>query len=167
MAFPNGIADFRSDTVTRPTDEMRRAMASADVGDDVYGEDPTVKALEEAAAALVGTEAALFVPSGTMGNQIAISVHTRPGDGLLCAKTAHVARYEGGGPAAQSGVQLMYVETPNGEITSSQVAELTASARSSPSPPLPIDLGEHTQRIWWDSRVVRHDAKHGGAGSDR
>lgn len=127
MAFPNGIADFRSDTVTRPTDEMRRAMASADVGDDVYGEDPTVKALEEAAAALVGTEAALFVPSGTMGNQIAISVHTRPGDGLLCAKTAHVARYEGGGPAAQSGVQLMYVETPNGEITSSQVAELTAS----------------------------------------
>ena len=127
MAFPDGIADFRSDTVTRPTAEMRKAMANADVGDDVYGEDPTVRLLQEACADLVGTEAALFVPSGTMGNQIAISVHTRPGDGLICARTAHVARYEGGGPAAQSGVQLMYVDTPNGEITADQVAALTAS----------------------------------------
>ena len=79
MAFPDGIADFRSDTVTRPTAEMRRAMAEAEVGDDSYGEDPTVNALQEEAAAAVGKEAALFVPSGTMGNQLAINLQTRPG----------------------------------------------------------------------------------------
>jgi len=127
MAFSNGIADFRSDTVTQPTDAMRSAMASAEVGDDVYGEDPTIRELEEASAELVGTEAALFVPSGTMGNQIAISVHTRPGDGLICAQTAHVGRYEGGGPAANSGVQLMYVNTPNGQISAEDVELLTSS----------------------------------------
>jgi len=106
---------------------MRKAMAAAEVGDDVYGEDPTVRRLEEASAELVGTEAALFVPSGTMGNQIAISVHTRPGDGLICARTAHVALYEGGGAAAQSGVQIMSVDTPNGEISAADVQSLTSS----------------------------------------
>lgn len=88
--------DLRSDTVTRPTDLMRRAMAEAEVGDDVYGEDPTVKALERRVAELLGMEAALFVPSGTMANQIAIGTHCAPGDELICGETAHVYVWEGG-----------------------------------------------------------------------
>ncbi len=95
--------DLRSDTVTRPTPAMRRAMAEAEVGDDVYGEDPTVRALEERTAALFGKEAALFVPSGTMANQIAIGVHCGPGDELLCGETAHIFVWEGGGIARLSG----------------------------------------------------------------
>lgn len=117
MAFPDGTADFRSDTVTRPTDEMRAAMASAPVGDDVYGEDPTVNALQEAAAGLLGKEAALFLPSGTMGNQIALNILTRPGEGLVCVENAHIRRYEAAGAAALSGLQILPVPTSNGEIT--------------------------------------------------
>lgn len=97
--------DLRSDTVTRPDAEMRRAMAEAEVGDDVYGEDPTVRRLEEEAAAAMGTEAALFVPSGTMGNQIAVHLHTRPGDEVLCEALGHILNYEMGALAALSGVQ--------------------------------------------------------------
>lgn len=96
--------DLRSDTVTRPTAGMRDAMASAEVGDDVFGEDPTVRRLEERTAALLGKEAALFVPSGTMSNQIAVRLHTRPGDELLCDLNCHIFQYEAGGPAALSGV---------------------------------------------------------------
>src|SRR3954471_15910423 len=91
--------DLRSDTVTRPTPAMRRAMAEADVGDDVYGEDPTVNALEARTAELLGKEAALFVPSGTMANQIAVGLHCQPGDELVCGETAHVYVWEGGGIA--------------------------------------------------------------------
>jgi threonine aldolase len=98
--------DLRSDTVTRPTAAMRDAMARAEVGDDVFGEDPTVKALEAAAAARVGKEAALFVPSGTMANQIAIGIHTRHGESVLASQGAHILRYEAGGAAALSGVQI-------------------------------------------------------------
>ena len=96
--------DLRSDTVTKPTPAMRRAMAEADVGDDVYGDDPTVKQLEAKTAELLGKEAALFVPSGTMANQIAIGVHTQPGDELLCATTSHVYVWEAGGIARLWGV---------------------------------------------------------------
>ncbi len=81
--------DLRSDTVTMPTDEMRRAMAEAELGDDVYGEDPTVRALEQECATLIGHEATLFVPTGTMGNQIAIHLHTRPGDEVLIEGSGH------------------------------------------------------------------------------
>lgn len=88
--------DLRSDTVTQPTAAMRKAMAEARVGDDVYGEDPTILALEARTAELLGKEAALFVPSGTMANQIAIGVHCRPGDEVLCGETAHVYVWEGG-----------------------------------------------------------------------
>jgi threonine aldolase len=88
--------DLRSDTLTKPTQAMRRAMAEAEVGDDVYGEDPTVKALERRVADLLGKEAALFVPSGTMANQIAIGTHCAPGDELICGETAHVYVWEGG-----------------------------------------------------------------------
>ena len=96
--------DLRSDTVTRPTPGMRRAMAEAEVGDDVFGDDPTVKRLEARTAELLGKEAALFVPSGTMANQIGIGVHTQPGDELLCAATSHVYVWEAGGIARLSGV---------------------------------------------------------------
>jgi threonine aldolase len=100
-----GIVDLRSDTVTRPTGAMRAAIAGAEVGDDVYGEDPTVKRLEERVAALIGTEAALFVPSGTMANQIALRAHTRPGDEIIISKDAHCWRHESGALAAIAGVQ--------------------------------------------------------------
>ncbi|MBX6316590.1 MAG: low-specificity L-threonine aldolase [Isosphaeraceae bacterium] len=106
--------DLRSDTVTRPTPPMRRAMAEAEVGDDVYGEDPTIKALERRTAELLGKEAALFVPSGTMANQIAVGVHAGPGDELLCDPTAHVYVWEGGGIARLSGVTTRTIEPVNG-----------------------------------------------------
>jgi threonine aldolase len=98
------MIDLRSDTVTRPTPAMRRAMAEAEVGDDVFGEDPTIRALEERFAGMLGKEAALFVPSGTMANQIAVGVHAGPGDELLCAATSHVYVWEGGGIARLWGV---------------------------------------------------------------
>src|SRR5229473_4616043 len=88
------MLDFRSDTVTKPTAEMRRAMAEAEVGDDVYGEDPTVNRLEERAAQIFRKEAALFVPTGTMGNQIAIKVHTRHGQEVICEERSHICNLE-------------------------------------------------------------------------
>lgn len=100
------MIDLRSDTVTRPTPEMREAMARAEVGDDVFGEDPTVNALQERVAALLGKEAALYVPSGSMANQIAIKVHTQPGDDVLVGEGAHSYLYESGAGAAISGVQF-------------------------------------------------------------
>jgi len=98
--------DLRSDTVTRPTLAMREAMASAELGDDVYGEDPEAIRLQERAAELLGKEAALFVPSGTMANQVAVSVWTRPGDVVLTGEAAHLLLYEGGAAAALSGCQI-------------------------------------------------------------
>nr|WP_156779702.1 low-specificity L-threonine aldolase [Desulforamulus reducens] len=100
------VVDLRSDTITLPTDEMRKAMATAVVGDDVYKEDPTVNQLEETAASLLGKEAALFVPSGTMGNQIAVLTHTARGEEVLLDSEAHIYYYEVGGPAMLAGVQL-------------------------------------------------------------
>ncbi len=117
MAYPDGTADFRSDTVTHPTDEMRAAMANAVVGDDVYSEDPTLNALEEEVAGLLGKEAALFTPSGTMANQLAIGTHTDPGDEVVCVETAHVRNYEHGGASANFGVSFRTVPSPNGEMT--------------------------------------------------
>jgi threonine aldolase len=99
--------DLRSDTVTRPTEGMRRAMASADVGDDVFGEDPTARALEERVASLLGKEAALFVPSGTMANQLALMLLTRRGDEVIVGEGNHCAFYESGAGAVLSGVQFV------------------------------------------------------------
>ena len=101
--------DLRSDTVTRPTPKMREAMATAAVGDDVFGEDPTVHALQSRAALLMGHEAGLFVPSGTMGNQIALLTHCRPGDDVLVGQHAHAFLYESGGGGAIAGVQFTSV----------------------------------------------------------
>lgn len=104
MAFDNGVIDLRSDTVTHPTEEMRQAMASAVVGDDVYEDDPTVKKLEELAAESTGKEAALFVASGTMGNLIAILVHCRRGDEAVMGHLGHTFLHEAGGMSALGGV---------------------------------------------------------------
>ncbi len=100
------MIDLRSDTVTKPSAEMRKVMAQAEVGDDIYKEDPTVNKLEEYAAELLGKEAALFVPSGTMGNQICLNVHTSPGDEVIIHKDAHIFHFESGSPAALSGLTL-------------------------------------------------------------
>lgn len=100
------MIDLRSDTVTTPTPEMLQAMAAAEVGDDVYGEDPSINRLEEEVAGLLGKEAAVFTPSGSMANQIAIRLHTRPGDSVLCEEGSHTFAYEAGAGAALSGVQF-------------------------------------------------------------
>ncbi len=117
------VIDLRSDTVTKPTPAMRRAMAEAEVGDDVFGDDPTVKALEERTARLLGKEAALFVPSGTMANQIAVGVNTRPGDELLCASTSHVYVWEAGGIARLSGVTARTFAGDNGILTLDEIRD--------------------------------------------
>jgi len=104
------MIDLRSDTITKPTQEMREAMAQAIVGDDVYGEDPTVNELEKTAAELVGKESALFVASGTMGNQVAVLSHTERGNEVIVDTAAHIARYEVGAPAMFAGVQLRLVD---------------------------------------------------------
>jgi threonine aldolase len=114
--------DLRSDTVTRPSPAMREAMARAEVGDDVYGEDPSVNLLQERVAALLGKEAALYVPSGTMANQIALSVHTRPGDDVLVSHGAHCMLYESGAGGGLSGVQFSVIGAPNGIFTADEVA---------------------------------------------
>ncbi len=108
------MIDLRSDTVTRPTPEMRQAMAEAEVGDDVYREDPTVNRLEERAADILGKEAALFVPSGTMGNQISVKLHTRPGQEVICEQRCHVYNFEMGAMAAISSCQANVIPTSDG-----------------------------------------------------
>ncbi|HEX5272957.1 MAG TPA: GntG family PLP-dependent aldolase, partial [Gemmataceae bacterium] len=117
------IIDLRSDTVTRPTAAMRAAIQAAEVGDDVFNEDPTVRRLEERVAAVLGKEAALFVPSGTMSNQVAIKAHTQPGDELLCDANCHVYNYEAGGPAVLSGVTCRTIEGDHGVIDLSQLED--------------------------------------------
>ena len=113
--------DLRSDTVTKPTPEMREAIANAEVGDDVFAEDPTMNELQNNTAELLGKEAALFVPSGTMSNQIAIKCNTQPGDEVICEINCHSFNYEGGGPALLSGVQIHPLLGVRGVITAEQV----------------------------------------------
>src|SRR5262249_26955111 len=117
------IIDLRSDTVTRPTAAMRRAMAEAEVGDDVFGDDLTTQALERRVSELAGKPAALFVPSGTMGNQLAVHGHTTPGDEVLLDAMSHIALYEQGGMAANSGAMPRMVRTERGVMPASAIAE--------------------------------------------
>src|SRR5690606_17480712 len=105
----NKVIDLRSDTVTKPTPEMREAMARAEVSDDVYGEDPTVNRLEALGAEMTGKEAAVFVPTGTMGNQVSIMAWTQRGDEIIVESNAHIFMFEAGGPAVLSGVQIRTV----------------------------------------------------------
>lgn len=114
--------DLRSDTVTRPTAAMRAAMAEAPVGDDVYGEDPTVNALEERVAAMLGMEAALFAPSGSMANQLGLRVLVGPGQELICDHYAHVVRAELGAAAVFSGITTRTFDSPHGRIDAAAVA---------------------------------------------
>lgn len=115
------MIDLRSDTVTKPTPAMREAMMAAEVGDDVFGEDPTVNALQEKAAQLLGKEAAVFVASGTMANQLSIKAHTQPGDEVIIEAGAHAMNFEGGAGAVLSGVQFFGIPGNKGIIDVSQV----------------------------------------------
>ena len=121
MSGPGGPIDLRSDTVTRPGPAMREAMARAAVGDDVYGEDPSVRRLEELGAELLGQEAALFVPTGTMGNQIAIHLLARPGSDVLVEDGSHVYRYELGAMAAWSGASPRVLHGEQGLLRPEQI----------------------------------------------
>ncbi len=120
------IVDLRSDTVTRPTPEMRAAMADAEVGDDVYGEDPTINALEAEVAELLGHEAGLYVPSGTLGNQLGMRLLVRPGEEIVCDPTAHVARAELGSAAVFSGITFRTWRPTGGRLAADAVRELIA-----------------------------------------
>src|SRR5947209_6618767 len=121
--MPDPIIDLRSDTVTRPTPAMRAAMHAAEVGDDVFGEDPTVNRLEATVAERLGKDAAMFVPSGTMSNQIAVKAHTRPGDELLCDANCHIYCYEAGGPAVLAGVTCRTIDGDFGILDLSQLED--------------------------------------------
>jgi threonine aldolase len=122
------LIDLRSDTVTRPTPGMREAMARAEVGDDCYGEDPTVNRLQERVAALLGKEAALFVPTGTMANQISLGVLTRPGDEIVCDAGAHCLSFESGALAALWGVQARTINAERGLLDAAQVEAMIRPA---------------------------------------
>lgn len=140
------MIDLRSDTVTLPTPEMHAAMANAPLGDDVYGEDPTINQLEALAAETVGKAASLFVPSGTMGNLLAVLAHCGRGDEAIVGDQSHIFHYEAGGPFVLGGVALRTVPTqPNGQIA---LAELAAAVRD------PDDLHEPITRLGGHAGVV-------------
>src|SRR5918993_935986 len=115
--------DFRSDTVTRPGAEMLGAMMEAKVGDDVFGDDPSINELEKLASEMFNMEASVFCPSGTMTNQVAIKCHTNPGDEVICETGSHIYQYEGGGIALNSGASVKLVNGDRGRLTAAQVLE--------------------------------------------
>jgi threonine aldolase len=134
---PTGFVDLRSDTVTQPTAEMRRAMAEAEVGDDQYGEDPTVSALEEAYAERVGKPAAVFVPSGVMANQIALRVLCRPGALVLAGRRQHVVIYEDGAASKNAGIQFSELDDDDGTLDPAAIASAREAAdHHQPTPEL-------------------------------
>jgi threonine aldolase len=131
------MIDLRSDTVTRPTEAMRAAMASAEVGDDVFGDDPTVNALERRVAELLGKEDAVYVPSGTMANQVALRSQTTPGDRVAMEAEAHIRVHESGAPAALAGVTIAPIPGRYGVFSAEQLTAVT------PSPPKDLPVGLH------------------------
>jgi len=148
--------DLRSDTVTQPTAAMRRVMAEAVVGDDVFGDDPTVNRLQEEVARQLGKEAGLFVPSGTMSNQAALKAQTRPGDQIICEAGAHIFRYEGGGPAALSGLLVSCIDTPDGVLRWDLVAEALNPADVHCAPPSLVCLENTHNRA--GGRILPQDS---------
>jgi threonine aldolase len=146
------VVELRSDTFTKPTPGMRAAMAAAEVGDDVWGEDPTARRLEDRAAEILGKERALFVPSGTMGNQIALLLHCRPGDEVIVGRGAHNRAYESGAGAAWAGVQFAEVGGPDGTFDAAQMEEATlALDRNLPRTRLVCVENTHNRgggRVW-------------------
>ena len=141
------MIDLRSDTVTRPTPEMRRAMAAAEVGDDVYDEDPTVRRLEELAAARLEREAAVFVPTGTMGNQIAVHLHTSPGSEVIIEASGHIFNFEMGAMAVLSGALPRPITTPDGLLTPEQVTAAVNPKVTYRTPTRLLCL-ENTHNLW-------------------
>ena len=139
--------DLRSDTVTKPTAGMRRAMAEAEVGDDVFGDDPMVKRLEARTAELLGTEEAVYVPSGTMANQIGIGVHTQPGDELLCAATSHVYVWEAGGIARLWGVTARTFEGDGGLLSLDDLRDAIRPAHD-------VHYDADKARLAWRTRII-------------
>lgn len=150
--------DLRSDTITRPTPAMREAMAAADVGDDVFGEDPTVAKLEARVAELLGKEAAMFTPSGTMANQLALRAHTEPGDEVILDGNAHVYYYEGGAPAALAGVTCRCLPGVRGIFTAAD-AEAVLRPADPHFPPTRLVCLENTHNRGggkvWPQELVR------------
>ena len=140
------MIDLRSDTVTKPTDAMRRAMAAAEVGDDVYGEDPTVNRLEKRAAEIAGKEAALFVPTGTMGNTIAVKLHTEPGQEVICDDLSHVLDWELAMTAWFSGCLVRSVHTSNGIMTWAQIEAMIKPGNGFLAPTALVSL-EHPHNM--------------------
>ena len=122
--------DLRSDTVTKPTPAMRKAMANAEVGDDVLGDDPTVIKLQERVAELLGKEAALYVPSGSMGNHTSIRAHTESGDEIICHEMSHIYHYEAGAPAGLSGCSLRLLHGSRGRFAAADVRRAIRPANS-------------------------------------
>jgi len=148
-----GFIDLRSDTVTRPSAGMREAMARAEVGDDVYGEDPTVLALEARVAAMLGKEAAVFVPSGTMANQLALGAQAGPGDEVIGEAGSHVFAFEGGGLSALWGAQARPIPGERGLLTAAQVEEAIRPAGNDHLPVSRVVTIENTHnrgggRVW-------------------
>ncbi len=149
------IVELRSDTFTKPTPEMRRAMADAEVGDDVWGEDPTAIALQSDVAERFGKEAALYVPSGTMGNEASLRAMTRPGDEVIVESKSHIVLYESGGPAALSGVMLRTIDAPSGALDPADVARPDRRGERAHRPPDAAVDREHAQRPRWAGRDPR------------
>ena len=152
------MIDLRSDTVTKPTPAMREAMASAEVGDDVLGDDPTVKRLEERTAELLGKEAAVYMPSGTMTNQVAIRAHTEAGDEVLMDMNAHVYFYEAGAPAALSGVMCRLLPGVRGIFTAEDI-EAALRPKNLHFPPTKLVCVENTHNrgggsVWPIDRIA-------------
>lgn len=157
--MPSSVIDFRSDTVTQPTAQMRRVMAQAPVGDDVLGDDPTVNRLQEYIADLMGKPAACFVPSGTMANQLCIAAQTRPGDEVICHALSHIIHHETGAPAALSGVMIYPLPGEGGLFEADQ---LRAAIRPDDShfPPSRMLVVENTQNegggtVWPIDQIER------------
>lgn len=151
------MIDLRSDTVTTPTPEMLRAMTAAEVGDDVYGEDPSINRLEEEVAGLLGKEAAVFTPSGSMANQIAIRLHTRPGDSVLCEESSHTFAYEAGAGAALSGVQFDVI--PFGENLSDEAIRGRFRADGMHESPSTLILVENTHNRGRGRALARRETE--------
>jgi threonine aldolase len=142
--MPEPVVDLRSDTVTKPTAAMRRAIAEAEVGDDVFHDDPSVLALERRVADLLGKDDAMYVPSGTMANQAALRVHTQPGDVVLAPADAHVHIHEMGAPYVLSGVTIQFVDGERGTFRPADVA----AAIPRPSPSMPASLFQPITLVW-------------------
>jgi threonine aldolase len=146
------VIDLYSDTLTKPTPDMRRFMCEAEVGDEQKGEDPTVNLLQEMVADLLGKETAVFLPSGTMCNEIAVKVHTRPGDEVLADRTSHLIHFEAGGPGLLSGVLMAALDGERGVFTGAQV-RAAMHPRSRYAPPTRLVSVENTSnlgggRVW-------------------